>query len=807
MNAKGRRFLSVAAIPLVVCLAATSVAPALAHPKPVPPPAQRAAERAAENASQHVTRQAAAKPGKPTPKATAAVFGANPVGIGDPFAEHNGLMWEYVRDPEGFDGFEYPATTWKSITKKLKQGFYSERGIHHLAIYGAWKSTPEFLGLPPLDFFDVQVGTGTVNDFRTMVKTANAKGITVIMYMQLLYIHPDNPVFRKAAADKAAGIDSFESRLFRWDERPQPQAECPTDELSSWAATWTNRADLAGGRCYVQSWGHWVGIDGGLPALDYSRPEAMKYAKRVLRFWLGLGVQGFTYDAPQTYLDLSEEGQTELQITLPSTYVYPDGKTRPQWFDAEGQGTRENMQLADRVGYKVIYADAGDDWNSSATQVARNPQGLTVDQLDDHYATWMDSRRLNGRGGWGGTVFDFDPQSMPGKLRALDAAVQAGGAGMMYFNHQQTLNQHLSAQDERLYYDVFRALDRSPALAPGASRERLTTQDDSYAYALLRRSMDGKKTALALYNFSEQAKCITVNLAGTGVKVPQRAKDLTAKSRGPWIRSQQATFSLPGWGYAFLEVKAGAGFPWTTIDTAASGWTVGGGWNVIGDASAYGGSRLGGNATGGYAELAFKGRSIELWGTKATEGGNQVRVYVDGVDKGIHSQRRSSPIPDAGGTTFYGQKLATISGLDSGRHTLRIEQVNAATAESSAGTGVDYARVSDKVYQPPAAVTGGDRCASDVAAPESSATVHIDHKARGAKAAIVLEATDDLSGVATIEYRLDRARWAEYVKPVAVKAVGEHVVDFRATDVAGNVESVKTKRFAVPRPRHGPGEP
>ncbi|GAA1996144.1 hypothetical protein GCM10009739_01390 [Microbacterium ulmi] len=721
-------------------------------------------------------------------------LGADPTGIGDPFAEHNGIMWEYVRDPEGFDGFGYPATTYASITQKITSGWYSSRGIHHLAIYGAWKSTPEFLGLPPLDYFDTQVGTGSVTDFRDMTKAANAKGMTVIMYMELLYIHPDNPVFVKAATDRAAGIDSYESRLFRWDERPQPQAECPADPLSSWAATWVSHPDVANGRCYVQSWGHWAGVEKGLPAFDYSRPEALDYAKKVLRFWLGLGVQGFTYDAPQTYLDLSEAGQTELQITLPTTFRYRDGKTRPQWFDAEGQGTRENMRLADRVGYSVIYGDAGDDWNSAATQVARDPQGLTIDQLDDHYATWLDPRRMNGRGAWGTTVFDFDQTSMPPALRALDAAVQAGGAGMTYFNHQQTLNQYLPAADEKAFYDVFRAIDRSPALAPGASRERLVTQTDPKAYALLKRSMDGRTAALALYNFSSQPMCITVDLAGTGVSLSQRTTDLGANAPGPWIRGEETTFSLPGYGYRFLDVEADAGFPWRLVDTDA-GWRAGGGWQVVADPSAQGGSRIGGNAVGGFAQYAFTGASAQLWGLKTTAGSDQVRVTIDGVDRGVHSQRRTSPIPDAGGDAFYGQLLASFTGLGKGRHVLRVEQVGAAGPEG-AGAGIDYLRVSDRVAASPV-VTGGDRCASDTAAPTTTATA----VRAGKDTSIVLRAVDDSSGVAAIQYRLDGGRWSEYTGPVEVDRPGTHAVSFRSTDVAGNEEAARTLQVTVDRDR------
>ncbi|MFF1876691.1 OmpL47-type beta-barrel domain-containing protein [Leifsonia sp. NPDC058230] len=739
-------------------------------------------------------------PASAAPAAPSPPSGPNPADAGNPFIEHNGLMWEYVRDPEGFDGFEYPATTYQSITNKIDDGWYTQRGIHHIGIYGAWKSTPEFLGLPPLDYFDAQTGTGTIDDFRDMVQSANAHGLTVVMYIELIYIHPDNPVFVKAAQDRADDVDSFESRMFRWDDRPQPQAECPSDEGLPGEVTWTRDPSIANGRCYVQAWGELGGtLPKGYPAFDFEKPEAMQYAKQVMGFWMNLGVQGFTFDAPQTYLGMqgSDEAKQSELLDFAKTYVYPDGKTRPQWLDAEGAGTYTNMAYTDRVGYSVLYGDSGDDFNSAATQVARTPQTVSVDQLDDFYSTWVDSRRQNGRGGWGTSVFDFDEQTMPGDLRALDAAVQAGGAGLLIFNHQQTLNANLSADDERKFYDVFRTIDRSSALAPGASRVRIPTQDDSKLWAVLRQSTDKSKSALALFNFHDQEQCVTVNLGGSGITVPQRTTDLADGEPGPWLRTDETTFRLPAYGYAFLDVDAGHGFDWNTVDSSASGWNVGGGWNVIDDPSAFGGSRIGGNAPGGFAERTFEGDSVQLWGRMATDGGTQVRVFVDGQSVGDHTQRRSAPIPGSGGNAFYGQKLVSLSGLGAGSHTIRLEQINGA-AGNAGGTGIDYMLTSDQTYVAPTAVTGGDRCADDATPPQTTATLSPEGVGGGyVNPKISLESHDESSGVARIEYRLDGGQWTEYESPVAVTSPGSHELEYRATDVAGNVEATKSRTFTV----------
>lgn len=58
-----------------------------------------------------------------------------------------------------------------------------------------------------------------------------------------------------------------------------------------------------------------------------------------------------------------------------------------------------------------------------------------------------------------------------------------------------------------------------------------------------------------------------------------------------------------------------------------------------------------------------------------------------------------------------------------------------------------------------------------------------------ADAALTLAADDDMSGVESIEYRIDGAEWVAYTAPVALPD-GQYLVQYRATDVAGNVSEV-----------------
>ncbi|MFG3407308.1 OmpL47-type beta-barrel domain-containing protein [Streptomyces sp. NPDC048142] len=95
---------------------------------------------------------------------------------------------------------------------------------------------------------------------------------------------------------------------------------------------------------------------------------------------------------------------------------------------------------------------------------------------------------------------------------------------------------------------------------------------------------------------------------------------------------------------------------------------------------------------------------------------------------------------------------------------------------------------------------GGD----DTEAPATSAKVDGDRDGDGAyigQASVTVEATDEGSGVDTVEYALGAdGAWQPYTAPVVVSEVGDHTVRYRATDKAGNAAAEKSVGFAVAAP-------
>ncbi len=61
----------------------------------------------------------------------------------------------------------------------------------------------------------------------------------------------------------------------------------------------------------------------------------------------------------------------------------------------------------------------------------------------------------------------------------------------------------------------------------------------------------------------------------------------------------------------------------------------------------------------------------------------------------------------------------------------------------------------------------------------------------------LLSGTDSLSGIAGIDYRIDGGGWTPYGGPFAVDLEGARSLEFRGTDVAGNVEAAHASEFKI----------
>lgn len=769
------------------------------------------------------------------------------------------MSWAYEDEGPG-----YEATRFSFITEQLNNGWYTDRGQSGMIVYGPYKAGGHWRGLTAIDHFDTDpVENGTLEEFRELVEAAHARGITVVTYIALIYMHHDNPLFLQAEQDMAPGGAFWAepgvkdpaydgpAELFLWDTRLEGGVFHPkTTRCGQWDA---EKRTFDGEPCnsttdayapppgmdanlpqaawwaWSETAQRWYGTSWRFPAINYFGEAGVEYAKSVVRFWLDQGVDGFEFDAPQSmwgaqassnYFGTVEDREwvsTEVQITAAREHA-PD---KQLYLHAEGTGTYSNMVRNDRVGYTHVLLNGDNDEDSFTIRVApqvpgepwANPNGgtVTVDRLDEHWQAYADSRRMNGRGIYAWSVYNWD---QPHEMRALDAAVQAGMGAVYSIDYQEYWTPNtttpepggLEAEGEERYFDVFRAMKKSSALVPAATRERLLTNDDDRAYAVLRRSTDRSETVLALYNFDSAPKGFKVSLANTGVVVPQVPVDLATDAAGPAIQDTEQTFWLPPFGYQFLRVQAGEPTPaWDLLDSADPGWELGTGVEEIADATAYRGSRSLGTGEGTEIRLTFEGTALEAYGWKGRRasgsgalGSDAVEVYLDGGAAPVLTYRQHLgnvtplggwPADNAG---LYNQQLFSLTGLEPGEHTLVIKNAD----PNGRPFGVDFVKVAEEAFTVPQAPECDATCV-DTEPPVTEITIGEPEHGDLGPVTFELSASDDVSGVVRTEYLLDDGEWTTYTGPVTVSEAGEHLVQFRSTDLAGNVAGPEEARLEV----------
>lgn len=87
----------------------------------------------------------------------------------------------------------------------------------------------------------------------------------------------------------------------------------------------------------------------------------------------------------------------------------------------------------------------------------------------------------------------------------------------------------------------------------------------------------------------------------------------------------------------------------------------------------------------------------------------------------------------------------------------------------------------------------------DATAPVSTAAFAppTDDGWHGGAVPVTLSSTDAGSGVTTLEWSLDGGPWTRYTEPVTVSGDGQHELLYRATDAAGNVETLKSAVLSI----------
>ncbi|WP_433115185.1 alpha-amylase family protein [Micromonospora sp. CA-246542] len=236
-------------------------------------------------------------------------------------------------------------------------------------------------GYDVTDFYNVDPRFGTLGDFAELLHQAQNRGIRVIIDLVVNHTSDEHPWFQSARSSP----DSPYRDWFVWsdtepDDRHQGMV-FPGEQKETWSYDRTAKAWFYHRFYRFQ------------PDLNFANPEVRAEVKKIMSFWLQLGVSGFRMDAVPFIIELTEPGNpdspkdfeflTEMRqhvqwrrgdgVLLAEANVEPD--QLPTFFgDASGSGNRIHMLFDFMLNGRLMLALARQDPESLIEALRDTPK-------------------------------------------------------------------------------------------------------------------------------------------------------------------------------------------------------------------------------------------------------------------------------------------------------------------------------------------------------------------------------------------------------------------------------------------------
>ncbi len=156
------------------------------------------------------------------------------------------------------------------------------------------------------DYYGVHPDYGKLDDFKTLVREAHARGLRVIADLVMNHTSDQHPWFQSARSSK----DSPYRDYYVWSDTDQKYAGTRIIFVDTEKSNWT--WDPVAGQYF------WHRFYSSQPDLNFDNPAVRQEMINVMDFWLGMGIDGFRADAVP-YLFEREGTNNE---NLPETHAY-----------------------------------------------------------------------------------------------------------------------------------------------------------------------------------------------------------------------------------------------------------------------------------------------------------------------------------------------------------------------------------------------------------------------------------------------------------------------------------------------------
>ena len=190
------------------------------------------------------------------------------------------------------------------ITSKLD--YIKELGVDCIWLLPMYPSPLKDDGYDIADYFNIHPDYGSVEDFKTLVNEAHARGIRVIADLVLNHTSDQHPWFVEARSSR----DNPYRDYYVWSDTDQQYGEARIIFVDTEPSNWS--FDDISGQYY------WHRFYSCQPDLNFDNPVVADQMIDIIRYWLEMGIDGFRADAVP-YLFEREGTSCE---NLPETHDY-----------------------------------------------------------------------------------------------------------------------------------------------------------------------------------------------------------------------------------------------------------------------------------------------------------------------------------------------------------------------------------------------------------------------------------------------------------------------------------------------------
>jgi len=181
----------------------------------------------------------------------------------------------------------------KGISEKLN--YLEELGINSILLSPIFES-PSYHGYDASDFYKVESDYGTMSDFESLLKNAKLRNIKVIIDLAVNHVSENHPWFLKSL-EKDPLYDDY----FIWKEQLPEQNGTAWLNENNPQAVWHKKEKRDDWYYAVFGWTQ--------PDLNYKNPMVVEELKKLTKFWLDKGIDGFRLDAIRYVIEEESENQ------------------------------------------------------------------------------------------------------------------------------------------------------------------------------------------------------------------------------------------------------------------------------------------------------------------------------------------------------------------------------------------------------------------------------------------------------------------------------------------------------------------